>query len=204
MKRPHTVDKFGRYSGASAVTLDGQRKHVHVGNRRLRFVSEPVDVTDAVNKRYIQRYYVSNAKHNKLDKRIKDLQDELTSLKNSVMVQDSAKSSWDARGLKITNVGIGEKLEDVSRLSQTCSYDENVGNFKCGNRYFNLVETSANEPVVIIVSDTVSGDLELAEYKNPTQKLRPSNMIRWDAGLLVNGKGQKITWNETVKKFEIK
>lgn len=201
MKRHHTVDKFGRYSASAAVRLDEYGKHVHVGNKRLRFVADPIDPLDSANKRYVQRYYTSNSKYNRLDKRVKDLQDELSKLAATVMIPDS--NSWNARGLKITNVGAGEKMEDVSRLSQTCTYDVNVDNFKCGNRYFNLVENSANEPVVISVSDSVSGEVELAEYKNTLKKVIPTHMLRWRGGELVTGDGKKIAWNEQQKKFVI-
>lgn len=197
MKRHHSIDKFGRYSGSAVVRLDG--KHVHVGNKRLKYVADPVDPYDSANKRYVQRYYTSNSKYNRLEKKVKDLQDELTKLTSTVMVADSV--SWDARGLKITNVGAGDKMEDVSRLSQTCTYDVNVDNFKCGNRYFNLVESSANEAVIISVND--NGIVELAEYKNSQNKIKPTHMLRVQGDELVTGDGKKITWDEQKKKFVI-
>ena len=51
--------------------------------------------------------------------------------------------SWDAKNLKINNVGEGEKLNDVSTLSQTLTRKNNV--FMQGNDKFEFIELENNK-----------------------------------------------------------
>ena len=162
MKR-HPIDKFGRVLCGTyrprqePLKLDGT--HFNVRYKRLRYVADPEEPHDCVNKIYLEKKYASNesiqSQIQVLESRVKELQDasnkatqrqievlesRVKELQDSCLKLDSTGACWDAKGYRISNVALGEQLNDVSVLSQSCRYDERLGIFQCGNRSFNLVE----------------------------------------------------------------
>ena len=92
---------------------------------------------DCVNKIYLEKNYASNES---VQSQIQVLESQLNKLQESCLKLDSMGACWDAKGYKISHVGVGEQLTDASVLSQSCQYDDRLRIFKCGNRTFNLVE----------------------------------------------------------------
>lgn len=207
MKRHHTIDKFGR---SAQFSFEGDA-HINVGNKRIQYVADPLEPHETVNRGYLENNFVANASHTSLEARVKNLEALAKSLASKGKSDESLKlsadgKSWDARGFKIANAGLAEELTDVSRYSQTCSFDESIQNFRCGTRTFDLVESSANAPVVVATRVSAFGPLELTEYKNPFKIVMPSSIVRWrpDTEKLTDGYNQELQWDAKKKKFTFK
>ena len=121
---------------------------------------------------------------------------------DSCMRLNALKTEWDGRGVKIANVGGGEHQDDVSIISQTCTFDSTVMNFKCGTRYFNLVENSANEPLIYSTTDS-SGNYILAAFGSDKEEIVPSYTLKWDKNkqTVTDKSGKEVVWNEKDKHF---
>lgn len=192
MKLRSTIDKFGRVG--RPISYD---EHVDFNNKRLRFVADPVDSHESVNRGYVERNFVGQTMHKSLEERV--IQLELLVNRCICLTEDG--KSWDARQLRISNVAAGDQLTDASSCSQTCSYDDSIKKFRCGNRTFNLVESSANEPVVVASRVSNFGPLELVEYNNPLNIIMPSHILRWDDEKVTDGNRQDVVWDEAKKQF---
>lgn len=202
MKRRHTIDKFGR-TLTHAYRLDDDAVHIDVGNKRLRFVADPVDSHESVNKRYLERLHIPLEHRVKLlESKIKQLQVTPAAAGECLMLS-ADKKSWDAKGLRIGNVAAAEQMEDVSRLSQTCTYDSKENKFKVGTQYYDLVVNTAEEPAVVATKYTTFAPLEFTAYKRPSKPLIPTYSTRWksDENKMVDSKNLEIVWNEVDKKF---
>lgn len=208
MKR-HSIDKFGRILTQS-YKFDDDAAHIDMGNKRLRFVADPVDLHESVNRGYLDKLYIpleQRVKH--LENLIANQQPTAASAAAAVNVSDDCiklsadKKSWDARGMRIVNVAAAENMEDASRLSQTCTYDDKSKNFKVGNKVFDLVETSVKEPVIVSSRLSSFGPLEFTAYKKPFTPIIPTYSARWktDDQKMVDSRNLEIVWDEKSKKF---
>lgn len=206
MKRRHAIDKFGQMLSHSFKFDSESAAHIDMGNKRLRFVADPVDAHESVNRGYLDRHYIP------LEQRVQQLENVIKQIQTTPAAAAGAsdcltlsadKKSWDARGLRIANVAAAERMEDVSRLSQTCTYDGKVKKFKVGALYFDLVESTSNEPAVVASKYTRSAPLEFTAYKNPTKALIPTYSARWkpDDKKMVDYKNLEIVWDDVGKKF---
>lgn len=191
MKRRHVLDKFGHSLSQEpmlSLALDESGSHYNADNKHVRFLPDPIEDHDAVTKSYLERFW---------ERKIK----ELTESKSLRLNKD--KTAWDAEGLKIINTAPGDKLTDVSTLEQACTYDEGIKSFRCGLKTYNLVENSANNPIVVTTRLSAFGPLELAEYHNVLSPIHPTNYAMWDflRNELVYDKHNQLVWDEGKKKF---
>lgn len=203
MKR-HMIDKFGRTLMHAYKLDDNDSAHVDVGNKRLRFVADPVDSHESVNKRYLERMYIP------LEHRVKLLETQMkqsgaggAAAASECLMLSADKKSWDAKGLRIGNVAAGEQMEDVSRLSQTCTYDSTENKFKVGPQYYDLVVNTKDEPAVVATRYTSFAPLEFTAYKQPNKAVIPTYSARWkpDSKKMYDSKNLEIVWDEANKKF---
>lgn len=201
MKR-HSIDKFGR---THTFRIDNEALHIDMGNKRLRFVGDPVESHESVNRRYLERLHIP------LEQRVRLLESQIKNYagggggggSSECMSLSADKKSWDAKGLRISNVAAAEQMEDASRLSQTCTFDEKVKKFKVGTRHFDLVETTSKEPVIVASRFTSFAPLEFTAYKNPSKAIIPTYATRWKADemKLFDAKNLEIVWNDATKAF---
>lgn len=205
MKR-HPRDKFGRvlcgpqrisYRHHQPLVLDVGGAHFNVRYKRLRYVAEPEESHDCVTKGYVESNFVSVKSLHDLDERIKLL--ETKSEHSDCLKLDATKQFWDAKGFKLSNVGAGLSSTDASVLSQICRYDESGGNFKCGTRIFNLVETSADEPVLTGGTNRLK-DVIIKTYGSDREYV-PTSSLRWteSLGKVFDYMGREIVWDPTGK-----
>ena len=145
----------------------------------------------------MEHNYITKSEHilleNNLMKKINKYIDETLA---TCMRINEDRTGWDGKNLKIQNVKRGEVLSDVSVLEQTCTFDSNVLNFKCGNRYFNLVENSANEPLVYFTTDS-HGRQIFAAYGTDKHEVIPTTGLKWDQveRKLYDYKLREVVWN---------
>lgn len=199
MKR-HSIDKFGSILTQS-YKFDDDAAHIDMGNKRLRFVADPVDLHESVNRGFLDRLLIP------LEQRVKQLESLINKQPAAAAVSDDCiklsadRKSWDARGLRIANVAAAENMEDASRLSQTCTYDEKLKQFKVGDKVFDLVVSSNKEPV--IVASKISSFVEFTAYKKPFSAIIPTYSARWktDEKKMTDSKNLEIVWDEVGKKF---
>ena len=121
------------------------------------------------------------------------LQEEIS----NCMQLDGNENVWNARGKKIGNTKSGTTFGEVSTFDETLTYDSEIKNFKTGARSFNLVETSANRPVVVALHNHQT---TLVEYETE-QKVKPNGFLLWEGGKLSDNDGQEVVWNEVEKRF---
>lgn len=205
MKR-HTIDKFG-HALSNSLKLDNDATHIDMGNKRLRFVADPVDEHESVNKAYLDKHYIP------IEQRVKQLETRLLHLTatpsttqftaSDFLSLSADKKTWDAKGLRITNIATAEQLEDASRFSQTCTYDEKTKKFKVGIKDFDLVISTTKEPVVVASRYTTFAPLEFTAYKHPTKALIPTYSARWkdDVKKMFDSRNNEIVWDNVSKQF---
>lgn len=202
MKR-HAIDKFGSTILTSVNLRTDADNHYSLGNKRLRFVAEPQEPHETVTKGYLERLFASNAEHEKLSKRVGELSERPrkgeAGEETGLIKLDG--TDLDAGGRKITNVKPGVNFNDVSTVAQSCTYDESVGNFKCGSRYFNLVENSANCPV-LCAKYSESGEVTLSEYGKETI-VKPKALLYYEPNSfkLTDNAGTEIVWDQDRLRF---
>lgn len=195
----HVKDKFGNsllFQRSRLETVLEDTEHVNVGNKRLRYVADPEEEHDSVNRGYVELFYVEKSKHEELVNRVNGLEEQM---KKCLQLTDD-RTAWDAKNKKIGNVAAGDSFGDVSTFDQTLTYDRSVMNFKTGDIYFNLVESSANKPVLTATTDS-AGDLIFAPYGSELEVI-PNKSIRWDYRYqIAHDQNGEIVWDETVKRF---
>ena len=113
------------------------------------------------------------------------------------MQLDGDENTWNARGKKIANARSGTTFGEVSTFDETLTYDSGIKNFKAGERTFNLVETSANRPVVVALHNHQT---TLVEYETE-QKIKPNGFLMWEGGKLSDNDGKEVVWDEVGKRF---
>lgn len=198
MKRRHVLDKFGHSQESHSLPLDVSGTHFNADYKHVRYLADPVEDHDAVTKSYLDEFW-------KIKKQ--ELEEELSRKGKQggggFLGLNDEQTAWDAKGLRVTNAASGDKSNDLSVVGQACTYDESIKAFRCGLKTYNLVETSANNPVVVTTRLSAFGPLELAEYDKPDQPVMPTNYARWepDSGQLVFAKHKQLVWDEKNKKF---
>lgn len=121
----HVKDKFGnslllqqhhlvssRFSGDSTKF---DEDHIDVKNKRFRFVGDPLEEEDGVNRRYLERFYVKKENYESLEERVKKLEE---TIKNCLQLDAATQSVWDAKDKKIINVKPGDTVGDVATFEQ--------------------------------------------------------------------------------------
>lgn len=218
MKREHVVDKFGNslfrrmrrlYGGGTAVLDGGDEKHVNVGNKKLRFVSDPEFEHDGVTKGYLERFYVSKLElEERLDKLFskqkggeKEGDAMISGRLGTTLSDQGGETVFDAAHMRIINVKAAQDLDDAVSLRQACTFDANVMNFKCGGTYFDLVQDSSNKPILCARQDYF-GNVMFCEYKSE-KEVMPSKLLRWNERLQLqyDESGREVVWDEETKRF---
>ena len=157
------------------------------------------EIKDGINTKYISKEEHNQAIMNLL----LQAQQYADKVVDSCMRLNALRTEWEGRGIKIVNVADGEQLNDVSTINQTCTFDSTVMNFKCGNKYFNLVENSANEPLVYSTTDS-RGDQILAAFGSDKVEVVPSYTLKWNKNkqTVTDISNKEVVWNERDKHFQ--
>lgn len=110
-------------------------------------------------------------------------------------------NNWDAEQKRIQNVSPGVELSDVSTVAQSCTYDSEFNNFRCGTRTFNLVQSSSNCPILCAKYNN-EGVATMSDYETQ-QEVRPRNLLYFEPNTfkLKDHIGTEIVWDEQRKRF---
>lgn len=218
----HVKDKFGNsllLQRTPLTTLSDVKEHVDVGNKRLRFVADPEEEHDSVNRRYLEEWYVKRKKHNELLHRVETLEQEklayvdverfeglvsrvckLEKAKQTCLQLNKDGTMWDAGNRRITNVVAGESNGDASTFEQSLTYDEKSKNFRAGDKYFKLTETSADKPVITAMVNEHK-DIVYVGYGTDIE-VPNTKLIRWNPRRKVAyDADEEIVWDEVTKRF---
>lgn len=185
------------------LTLDSTGTAFDARNKQIRLLANPKVVNDAVTVDFINKRVVSRVMHNTLNNRVEKLETALKDLESKCLRLNPAGDAWDSKNLRLTNTAPSQEMNDVSTMSQTCTYDPNIGNFKCGNRTFNLVESSANTPIVTFTVDS-KGMSHLSMYNDPSgNPIHPSDFVRWnfDSQTMLDAFNKEIVWDSSLNKM---
>lgn len=203
----HVKDKFGNSLPLRRAHLTSVREeHVDVGNKRLRFVADPEEEHDSVNRRFLERFYVKRESYNTLSDRVKAVEalvSRVTELEKTIkkcLQLTADETYWDANNRKITNVSRGDTSGDVTTFSQTVTFDCKTKQFRVGGKYYNLTETTPERPV-LTAQVTADREIVYVAYGTDTE-IPPSKALRWNRKTkLLHDRHHEIVWDEDVKLF---
>lgn len=186
----------------NSLNLDVSDRYFDARNKQIRQLADPVDNSDSVTLNFFNKKGTPRQTHNALHNKVTRIENSLKKLESECLRVNSVGDAWDAQNRRITNVAPSQEMFDASTLAQTCTYDVNINNFKCGNRTFNLVENSSNTPLLILSTDA-NGMSHIAVYGNPDSIQYPSDFIRWnfDVDTMVDAYNKEIGWDSGVNKM---
>jgi len=107
---------------------------------------------------------------------------------------------WDAKNKVICNTAAGTSHDEVSTMAQTCTYEESVDNFRCGTKYFDLVQNSTRRPIVYAKWEGEGYQLKLY---GTNKEFFPVWAVRYDVRWhhFEDHQSREIAWDEKNKRF---
>ena len=223
MKR-YIIDRFGHALATQSSTLDDEERSLpridpstsvdreylekyYVTKTELNnaiFTKEYLDQTyvtkaEAIDTQYLEKNYVTKTS---LIEMLTDLREYVNTKLEKCLQINSEGTGWDCKEVKLIHVGEGLLPTDASIVSQTCTYDVEIMNFRCGNKYFNLVEHSANEQIVCFTTNE-DGEQILAAYNSGRMEVKPTAILRWNEKqqVLKDYKDKEVIWDERKSHF---
>lgn len=163
------------------VELDST-EHWDGKDRIISNVAPGVDPTDVVTMSQI----VTKQEHDQLQKITSDIQ--TTSLCLQQSSESDSKKSWDGKSRVISNVAPGVEPTDVPIMSQVLVYDENKKQFKCGDKYFNIVIDDESHNVICEDLDNPENRSGLKYYKSGLE-FKPRYGVYYYNGFLLSHNG---------------
>lgn len=172
-------DKFG--NPLFPHTLSRYREHLEhydVGNKRLRFVADPEEEHDSVNRRFLDRFYVRREEIDELVNRVNVLESVLSQNKTVI---DAMKS---------------ELVSAQESIKQSLTYDGDMVKFN--GKEFKLLINDPKRPFIVADPKLFSG---LAVYGGENLEYRPRHLVYWAHGLQITSIGSKFVWDQEHKRI---
>ena len=123
---------------------------------------------------------------------------------HSVVLNDCmrvrADGKWDGKDRTIANVALGDSMDEVSTMGQTCTYVADTTNFRCGTTHFDLVQNSSSTPVLCASWHGGKGGWSLMPYGG-SNEIFPYWALRYSPGSVLDSNGNRVVWDEWKKEF---
>jgi len=134
---------------------------------------------------------------------VQSLTSTVTNIHNVVLndcMRVRADGKWDGKDRTIANVALGDSMDEVSTMGQTCTYVVETTNFRCGTTHFDLVQNSSSTPVLCASWNAVKAGWSLMPYRG-SNEIFPYWALRYSPGTVLDSNGNRVVWDEWKKEF---